>query len=65
MFNISVLQEPETVAAAVAQLHANERLRVIAGGTDVLIRLQHGADGWSELLSLRRIPENRFSQLCD
>ncbi|MGA2081691.1 MAG: xanthine dehydrogenase FAD-binding subunit XdhB [Holophaga sp.] len=56
MFNISVLQEPETVAAAVAQLHANERLRVIAGGTDVLIRLQHGADGWSELLSLRRIP---------
>jgi len=56
MFNISVLQEPETVAAAVAQLHANDRLRVIAGGTDVLIRLQHGAEGWSELLSLRRIP---------
>jgi xanthine dehydrogenase FAD-binding subunit len=57
MFNISVLQEPETVEAALALLHGNEQLRVIAGGTDVLIRMQHGAEGWSELLSLRSIPE--------
>jgi xanthine dehydrogenase FAD-binding subunit len=57
MFNISVLQEPESVEAALALLHGNEQLRVIAGGTDVLIRLQHGADGWEELLSLRKIKE--------
>jgi xanthine dehydrogenase FAD-binding subunit len=57
MFNISVLQEPESVAEAVELLAANPRLRVIAGGTDVLIRLQHGAQGWEELLSLRGIKE--------
>jgi xanthine dehydrogenase FAD-binding subunit len=57
MFNISVLQEPETLDAAVEMLQANAGLRVIAGGTDVLIRMQHGADGWSELLSLRRVKE--------
>ncbi len=55
MFNISVLQEPETVEAAVEMLQANAGLRVIAGGTDVLIRIQHGGDGWSQLLSLRNI----------
>jgi xanthine dehydrogenase FAD-binding subunit len=57
MFNISVLQEPESVEAALGMLAENARLRVIAGGTDVLIRLQHGADGWEELLSLRKIKE--------
>jgi len=57
MFNISVLQEPETVEAALGMLAENARLRVIAGGTDVLIRMQHGADGWEELLSLRKVRE--------
>jgi xanthine dehydrogenase FAD-binding subunit len=55
MFNISVLQEPESVAEAVAMLHADAGLRIIAGGTDVLIRIQHGGDGWSQLLSLRKV----------
>ncbi len=57
MFDISVLREPESVTEAVEQLHAEPGLRVIAGGTDVLIRLRHGAAGWSELLSLRNIRE--------
>jgi len=56
MFNISVLQEPETLEAAVALLRGDPGLRPIAGGTDVLIRLQHGSEGWSRLLSLRGIP---------
>ncbi len=55
MFNISVLQEPETLEAAVEMLHANAGLRIVAGGTDVLIRMQHGGEGWSQLLSLRNI----------
>jgi xanthine dehydrogenase FAD-binding subunit len=55
MFNISVLQEPETLEAAVEMLHANAGLRIVAGGTDVLIRIQHGGEGWSQLLSLRNI----------
>ena len=57
MFNISVLQEPESIDAAVAMLHADSGLRIIAGGTDVLIRIQHGGDGWSQLLSLRKVKE--------
>lgn len=57
MFNISVLQEPDSIQAAVAMLHADNGLRIIAGGTDVLIRIQHGGDGWSQLLSLRNIKE--------
>ena len=57
MFNISVLQEPESLEAAVAMLHADSGLRIIAGGTDVLIRIQHGGDGWSQLLSLRNVKE--------
>ena len=57
MFNISVLQEPESIDAAVAMLHADSGLRIIAGGTDVLIRIQHGGAGWSQLLSLRKVKE--------
>ncbi len=57
MFNISVLQEPDSLETAVAMLKADADLRVIAGGTDVLIRLQHGSLGGSGLLSLRGIPE--------
>jgi len=57
MFNISVLREPESIEAAVELLHGDAGLRIIAGGTDVLIRIQHGAEGWTELLSLRRIKE--------
>jgi xanthine dehydrogenase FAD-binding subunit len=56
MFNITVLQEPESLEVAVELLHGNPALKVIAGGTDVLIRLQHGAAGWEQLLSLRNIP---------
>jgi len=57
MFNISVLQEPDSIQAAVTMLHADAGLRIIAGGTDVLIRIQHGGDGWSQLLSLRNVKE--------
>jgi xanthine dehydrogenase FAD-binding subunit len=57
MFNISVLQEPDRLDTAVAMLGENPRLRIIAGGTDVLIRMQHGSSEWSELLSLRRVKE--------
>jgi len=57
MFNISVLQEPESLASAVEMLKAEPGLRIIAGGTDVLIRIQHGGEGWSQLLSLRNVKE--------
>jgi xanthine dehydrogenase FAD-binding subunit len=55
MFNISVLQEPDSLEAAERMLQADAGLRIIAGGTDVLIRLQHGGEGWSRLLSLRNV----------
>lgn len=57
MFDICELLEPANLREAKEMLKADPGLRVIAGGTDVLIRLQHGSLGGSSLLSLRRIQE--------
>jgi xanthine dehydrogenase FAD-binding subunit len=56
MFDIGELHEPLTLAEATAALQAQPGLKVIAGGTDVLIRLQHGHLAGTGLLSLRAIP---------
>ena len=56
MFDICELCEPETLAEAKALFRANPELKVIAGGTDVLIRMQHGNLAGAGLLSLRNIP---------
>ena len=56
MFDICELCEPETLAEAKALFRANPELKVIAGGTDVLIRMQHGSLAGAGLLSLRNIP---------
>jgi xanthine dehydrogenase FAD-binding subunit len=65
MFDIAELVEPVTLAAAKALFHDQPDLKVIAGGTDVLIRLQHGHLGGSGLLSLRSIPELEEIRLED
>ena len=57
MFDIAALLEPATLAEAKQNCHDQPGLKVIAGGTDVLIRLQHGHLAGSGLLSLRGIPE--------
>jgi xanthine dehydrogenase FAD-binding subunit len=57
MFDICELHEPETLQKAKLIFHDNPDLKVIAGGTDVLIRMQHGNFAGVGLLSLRNIQE--------
>ena len=56
MFDLCALHEPATLAEAKAIYHDQPDLKVIAGGTDVLIRMQHGHLGGAGLLSLRNLP---------
>jgi len=57
MFDLCELLEPGTLREAKECYRAQPGLRVIAGGTDVLIRMQHGSLPGIGLLSLRGIPE--------
>jgi len=57
MFDICELHEPGTLLEAKRIFRDDPGLKVIAGGTDVLIRLQHGSLAGSGLLSLRNIHE--------
>ena len=54
MYNIIGYYEAETVGEAAALLAEKPNLELIAGGTDVLIKM-HGKDEDAELLSLRKI----------
>ena len=44
MFNIETYNKVQSVSEAVALLAENPQARVLAGGTDVLIRLREGDD---------------------
>lgn len=55
MYNIKGYQDVCTVGEAIELLAQNPNLRVIAGGTDVLIKMQHGQFQEAELLSIRTI----------
>ncbi len=55
MFNINEILEPETLEEALELLDKNKELKIIAGGTDVLIKLHHNKMKEAELLSLRKI----------
>jgi len=57
MFDIKNILEPETISEALEMLKSNSSLKIIAGGTDVLIRIRDGALKEAELLSLRRVKE--------
>jgi len=55
MFNIKGYWEAHSVGEATEMLAQNPKLTVIAGGTDVLIKMQHGQFQEAELLSIRTI----------
>lgn len=55
MYDIIGYYEAETVGEATALLAENPNLRLIAGGTDVLIKMRGGQIEDAELLSLRKI----------
>lgn len=55
MFDIGNVLEPETLEEALKMLEGNPELKIIAGGTDVLIRMHHGNFEGAQLLSIRNI----------
>lgn len=55
MFDIANVYEPTTLKEALELLAENSNLKIIAGGTDVLIKLRHGEWENQELLSIRNI----------
>ncbi|WP_460294435.1 xanthine dehydrogenase FAD-binding subunit XdhB [Clostridium tertium] len=65
MFDISNIYEPKTMEEALDILDNKENIKIIAGGTDVLIKLHHGYMLGIELLSIRNIDELKAIQLND
>lgn len=55
MYDIKEYFEAETVREATVLLAANPKLKIIAGGTDVLIKIHGGQIEEAELLSLRKL----------
>lgn len=55
MFDIGNILEPKTLDEAIEMYNSNPDLKIIAGGTDVLVKMHHGQLGGVELLSLRKI----------
>ncbi|MFL0267076.1 xanthine dehydrogenase FAD-binding subunit XdhB [Candidatus Clostridium radicumherbarum] len=65
MYDITNIMEPETMQEALKMLDSNPKLKIIAGGTDVLIRLHHGDMEEAELLSIRNIKSLKDITLLD
>jgi xanthine dehydrogenase FAD-binding subunit len=59
MYDIKALYEAETVSQAAALLQEHPQARIIAGGTDVLIRIREGRLAGCELVSIRKLDELR------
>ncbi len=57
MYDIENIYQPKTLQEALDILDNKDNLVIIAGGTDVLIKLHHGELCGSELLSLRDIED--------
>ncbi|MDP4127923.1 MAG: xanthine dehydrogenase FAD-binding subunit XdhB [Bacillota bacterium] len=57
MYDIKGYFEVETISEATTLLASNPNLKMIAGGTDVLIKLHGGQLKGAELLSLRKIKD--------
>ncbi len=65
MFDIKNILEPETLEEALHMVESNLNLKIIAGGTDILIRLHHGEMEGAELLSLRKISNLDYISMKD
>lgn len=57
MYDIAEYEEALSVQEAIELLNTNPRARLIAGGSDVLIRIRKGKMPGAELISIREIPE--------
>ena len=57
MFDIKGIKEPLSLNEALKELDMNKDLKIICGGTDVLIKLHHGKMYDAELLSIKNIAD--------
>ena len=55
MFDIKEIKEPLSLNEALKELDDNKGLKIICGGTDVLIKLHHGKMNDAELLSINNL----------
>lgn len=55
MFDIKEIKEPKSLDEALKILDSNTKLKIISGGTDVLIKLHHGKFNDAELLSINNL----------
>ena len=65
MFNIKSYEKAGSVREAVRLLQDNPRARLIAGGTDVLIKLHKGKGQFNHLVDIHEIAELDFITLTD
>lgn len=63
MFDIQSYMKAGSVDEAVALLAAHPDARLVAGGTDVLIRLRHGSHDFTRLVDIHGLAELRFISL--
>ena len=57
MFNIEKYSQVKSVSEAVSLLEKNPQAKLIAGGTDVLIRLREGEEEYTELIDIHDLAE--------
>lgn len=55
MFDIKEIKEAKSLDEALKVLDSNTKLKIISGGTDVLIKLHHGKFNDAELLSIKNL----------
>ncbi len=57
MFDLSTYKKAESIDDAIRLLNDNPDARLLAGGTDVLIKLREGKKGFSSLVDIHDLPE--------
>lgn len=63
MYDIVKINEPTTLSEAIESLTSEPKQIIVAGGTDVLIRMHHGKLTEAKLLSLRKLEELKSIKL--
>ena len=59
MFDLQSYHKAGSVDEAIELLTAHPNSRLLAGGTDILIKLRHGKTGFAELIDIHGLPELR------
>jgi len=65
MFDIKQYEKADTVKQAIELLSANPEAKLIAGGTDVLVRLREGHEEFSSLVDIHHLEEIKGVELQD